>query len=76
MPARARRSARIVGGLIGIGVPEDEAGYYGEQVAAGRTIVAARTEGPAPWVPEMYKKHGAIERGNLITEQPELERSH
>jgi cytochrome c biogenesis protein CcdA len=65
----------LVGGLIGLGVPEDEAGYYGEQVAAGRTIVAARTEGPAPWVPELFKKHGAIERGNLITEQPEPERS-
>jgi hypothetical protein len=65
----------VAGGLIGLGVPEDEAGYYGEQVAAGRTIVAARTEGPAPWVPELFKKHGAIERSNLLTEQPELERS-
>ncbi|HET6575979.1 MAG TPA: hypothetical protein VFG68_20430 [Fimbriiglobus sp.] len=66
----------VVGGLIGLGVPEDEAGYYGEQVAAGRTIVAAQTEGPAPWVPELFKTHGAIERGNVITEQPEPERSH
>lgn len=65
----------LAGGLIGLGVPEGEAGYYGEQVAAGRTVVAARTEGPAPWVAELFKKHGAIERGNLITEQPEPERS-
>jgi hypothetical protein len=65
----------LAGGLIGMGVPEGEAGYYGEQVAAGRTIVAARTEGPAPWVPELFKKHGAIERGNIITEQPEPEQS-
>jgi hypothetical protein len=65
----------VVGGLIGLGVPEDEAGYYGEQVGAGRTIVAARTEGPAPWVPLLFKEHGAIERGNLVTEQPETTRS-
>jgi hypothetical protein len=58
----------VVGGLIGLGIPEDDAGYYGEQVAAGRTIVAARTEGPAPWVPDLFKKYGAVERGNLITE--------
>jgi hypothetical protein len=66
----------VAGGLIGLGVPEDEAGYYGEQVAAGRTIVAARTEGPAPWVPELFKKHGAVERGGLVTEHLESERSH
>lgn len=65
----------VVGGLIGLGVPEDEAGYYGEQVAAGRTIVAAQTEGPAPWVRELFKKHGAIERGDLVTEQTEPERA-
>jgi hypothetical protein len=59
----------LAGGLIGLGIPEDEAAYYGEQVTAGRTIVAVRTEGPAPWVPELFKRHGAIERGNLITEE-------
>jgi hypothetical protein len=58
----------VVGGLIGLGIPEDDAGYYGDQVAAGRTIVAAQTEGPAPWVSELFKKHGAVERGNLIAE--------
>ncbi|HVK19574.1 MAG TPA: hypothetical protein VM533_21750 [Fimbriiglobus sp.] len=59
----------VVGGLIGLGVPEDDAGYYGEQVAAGRTIVAARTEGPAPWIPALFKKHGAVERGGLVSDQ-------
>lgn len=59
-----------VGGLIGLGVPEDDASYYHEQFAAGRSIVAVQTEGSAPWVNQVFKKHNAVERGNIVSEQP------
>lgn len=55
----------VAGGLIGLGVPEDEAGYFGDQVAAGRTVVAAQTDGPAPWIGELFRRHHALERGTV-----------
>jgi hypothetical protein len=58
----------VVGALIGLGIPEHEAGSYQEHVAAGRTIVAVRTEGPGPWADDLFRRHGAIERGNLVTQ--------
>ena len=51
----------ILGGLIGLGIPEDEATYCSEQVNEGKTIVAVQTDGSAPWIRSLYRKHGAIE---------------
>lgn len=36
----------VVGGLVGLGIPEDEAGYYAGEVDAGRVVVTVR-EGDA-----------------------------
>lgn len=35
-------AAGITGALIGLGIPEDEAGYYEEEFKAGRTLVTVR----------------------------------
>ena len=51
----------ILGGLIGLGIPEDEATYCSEQVSEGKTVVAVQTDGTAPWVRSLYRKHGAVE---------------
>ena len=51
----------IIGGLIGLGIPEDQANYAGEQINEGKTIVAVQTDGSAPWIRSLYRKHGAIE---------------
>lgn len=53
----------MAGGLIGLGIPEDEASYYSDQLTAGRTVVAAQTDGPAPWIGQLFRKHGAEVRG-------------
>jgi len=37
--------AGITGALIGLGIPEDEAGYYETEFREGRTIVTVRAEG-------------------------------
>jgi hypothetical protein len=65
----------MVGGLIGLGIPEDAANYYDAQITAGSTVVAVQTEGPAPWVPDLFKKHGAVERSDLLPKQSEARRN-
>lgn len=37
-------SGGITGALVGMGVPEDEANYYGEQVRDGRTLMTVKAD--------------------------------
>jgi hypothetical protein len=57
----------LVGGLVGLGIPECDASGYGEQVAAGRTLVAVRTDGPAPRVELILRRNGGQAHQHAIT---------
>jgi hypothetical protein len=37
-------SGGIAGALVGMGIPEDEANYYGEQVKEGRTLMTVKAD--------------------------------
>lgn len=41
----AATAGTIVGGLVGLGIPLDEARYYEGEVSAGRSIVTVKAEG-------------------------------
>jgi hypothetical protein len=56
-------TAGLVGALVGLGIPEDEAAHYEQQLKSGRTIVTVR----APeYAGEM---HDIIQRHNGVTTQ-------
>jgi hypothetical protein len=52
----------LVGGLIGLGIPEDEAGYYEDELKSGRTLVTVHTDegefGQAADARETLARHG------------------
>jgi hypothetical protein len=52
----------VVGGLIGLGIPEDEATYYEDELKGGRTLVTVHTDdsssGRAADAREILTRHG------------------
>ena len=52
----------VVGGLIGLGIPEDEAAYYEDELKGGRTLVTVHAEdsafGRAADAREILSRHG------------------
>jgi hypothetical protein len=52
----------LIGALAAMGVPEDEARYYEDELKAGRTIVTVRTEGRYGEAWDVVRQHGAVER--------------
>jgi hypothetical protein len=56
-------TAGLVGALVGLGIPEDEAAYYENELKSGRTIVTVRA-------PEYFAEmHDIIQRHNGVTTQ-------
>jgi hypothetical protein len=49
----------IIGGLVGLGVPEDEAFYYETEYRAGRTLVTVRTPDRGADAEKILREHGA-----------------
>lgn len=49
----------VVGGLIGLGVPEDEAGYYQDEVTSGRVLVSVEAAGRREEAIDILRRHGA-----------------
>jgi hypothetical protein len=49
----------VLGALVGMGVPEEEARYYEGEFNAGRTIVTVRADDRAPQAWEILSRHGA-----------------
>lgn len=37
--------ATVIGALVGLGIPEDEAAYYEGEVKGGRTLVTVQADG-------------------------------
>jgi len=52
----------LVGALIGLGVPEDEARYYESEVTAGRTIVSVQAVGRAAEALAILREHSDYNR--------------
>lgn len=51
----------IAGGLIGLGIPEEEARWYEQEVEAGNTLVAVRGDGSYDAAREILRRHGAYD---------------
>lgn len=51
----------VVGGLAGLGVSEDEAGYYDREFQAGRTLVTVQADGRGREASDIMLRYGALE---------------
>ena len=56
--------AGVAGALIGYGIPEDEAHYYGEEFEAGRAVVTVRADGRADEAMTILRRHGGYDRSS------------
>lgn len=56
----------VIGGLIGLGVPEDDAAYYESEFNTGRTIVTVRADARYSEAVDILRRHGALERATAI----------
>lgn len=52
----------VAGGLAGLGIPEEEAGYYQSEFQAGRTLVTVRADGRGQDASDIMQRYGAINR--------------
>jgi hypothetical protein len=51
----------VIGALIGLGVPLDEAGFYEEEFRAGRTLAAVRAGGRHDEGRDILRRHGGYD---------------
>lgn len=49
--------AGLIGALVGLGIPEDEAAHYDSEFRAGRTIVTVRTDGRYEEALALLRRH-------------------
>jgi hypothetical protein len=54
--------AGIVGALVGLGIPEEDARYYEGEFKSGRTLVTVRSEGRNAEAWTIMQRHGAYRR--------------
>jgi hypothetical protein len=54
-------SAGFVGRLVGVGVPEREAGYYRDEWEAGRTIITVASGGRSREAKAILRRHGSYD---------------
>jgi len=52
----------IIGALVGLGIPEDEAGYYEQEVKSGRTLVTVNADGRSDEAWNILMRWGAYNR--------------
>ena len=52
----------VLGGLIGLGIPEDDAAYYDEEFRSGRTLVTVQAGDRQPEAVAILRRYGAVER--------------
>jgi hypothetical protein len=53
--------AGVLGALIGMEIPEDEARYYEAEIHSGRTLVTVRAEGRIDDAETILQRHGAYD---------------
>jgi uncharacterized membrane protein len=51
----------IAGALVGMGIPEDEARYYEQEVRGGRSLVAVRDSHRAGEADQVMHRHGGYD---------------
>jgi hypothetical protein len=51
----------IAGALVGMGIPEEEARYYKQEVRGGRTLLAVRAGGRMEEADELLHRYGAYD---------------
>jgi len=54
----------LIGALTGMGVPEDEARYYEQEVQSGRTIVTVKADGRYQEAMDILQRNGAYNAGS------------
>lgn len=54
--------AGVVGVLVGMGIPEEDAEYYEGEFKAGRYIVTVKADGREAEALRIMRRHGAVER--------------
>ena len=70
----------IAGALVGIGLPDEEAKYYENEVRAGRTLVVVRDKSRVVEAERILREHGAYDvhnpkrDGRGVTERDAIER--
>jgi hypothetical protein len=52
----------VVGGLVGLGVPEDDAAYYEGEVKAGRYVVTVNSGAKHGEVRDMFRRYDGYDR--------------
>jgi hypothetical protein len=52
----------VLGGLIGLGLPEDDAAYYDAEFRSGRTLVTVQAGDRYSEAMAILRAHGAVER--------------
>jgi hypothetical protein len=52
----------VLGGLIGLGIPEDDAAYYDEEFRSGRTLVTVQAGDRMAEAVDILRRYGAVER--------------
>jgi hypothetical protein len=57
----------VLGFLIGLGIPEDEAKYYERQLHAGRTLVTVKPVDRADEATTILQRHGGFTDSHLAT---------
>jgi len=58
----------IVGALVGMGIPEDEASYYEGEIKSGRVLVTVHADGRDAEAWSILERHGAYRHGTAATE--------
>jgi hypothetical protein len=56
----------VVGGLIGLGIPEDEAAIYETEVTSGRTLVTVAAGSRAGEALDVLRRHNGSVRANAV----------
>ena len=52
----------VLGGLIGLGIPEDDAAYYDSEFRTGRTLVTVQAGDRTAEAAAILNRYGAVER--------------
>ena len=56
----------VLGALVGLGIPEDEATYYESEVTSGRTVITVRSTDRAPDAHEIMRTNGSVTRATAV----------
>jgi len=62
--AAGAAAAGLAGALIGLGIPEDESGYYESEFKSGRTIVTVKADGRHDEAAALLRRFGAYDISN------------